>query len=244
MKIINAVSYEAMSAQVAKDLTEAMRAYPQPLLCPATGDTTVGLYKEMGNLFYQKKFNPSNWFFVGLDEWMGMNDNDNKSCHTRLKEQLFQPLHIEDEQVCFFDGKANNTNAECEWVEAFIAQHGGIDISVLGLGMNGHVGMNEPHTSVLLRSHVAELDEQTKRVGQKYFKDAEQLSKGLTLGLGTLLESKHIFLLVSGSHKAAIVKKLIEGNISEEIPASLLRCHPSLTIYLDADAAQMLDPKI
>ncbi|HEY6977690.1 MAG TPA: glucosamine-6-phosphate deaminase [Chitinophagaceae bacterium] len=239
MKIITANTYEEMSGQVADDLIRTMQLFNEPLLCPASGSTPVGLYKELVNLYRQKKFDPSNWLFVALDEWVGMDGNKEGSCKHSLDEQLFNPLKIKADQICFFDGKAD-LDKECDRVEKFIRQHGGIDVSVLGLGMNGHVGMNEPYTPASLRSHIAKLDPVTQQVGQKYFKERQHLSEGVTLGLATLLESKHIFLLVNGERKAGIVKKVIEGNITEEMPATILRRHTGLKVYLDADAAQLI----
>jgi galactosamine-6-phosphate isomerase len=169
-----------------------------------------------------------------------MDGNNEGSCRHSLDEQLFTPLKIKADKICFFNGKAPDPDKESERVEQFIQKHGGIDVSVLGLGMNGHVGMNEPYTLPSLRSHIAKLDPVTQEVGQKYFKERQHLSEGITLGLATLLESKHIFLLVNGNRKSEIVKKVIEGNITEEVPATILRRHTDLKIYLDADAAKLI----
>jgi galactosamine-6-phosphate isomerase len=241
MKIIIRNTYEDMSKQVALDLIQTMTLFDEPLLCPASGSTPVGLFKELVNLYRQQQFDPSNWLFVALDEWLGMDGNKEGSCRHSLDDQLFNPLRIKAAKICFFDGKATDPDEECDRVEKFIQQHGGIDLSILGLGMNGHVGMNEPYTSPSLRSHVAKLDPVTQKVGQKYFKERQQLSDGITLGLSTLLESKHMFLLVNGKRKAEIVKKVIEGNITEEVPATVLRKHTGLKIYLDTDAAELLE---
>jgi glucosamine-6-phosphate isomerase len=240
MKIIIANTYEDMSKQVARDLIETMRLFDEPLFCPASGSTPVGLYKELVNLYEQQKFDSSKWSFVMLDEWAGMDGNKEGSCKHSLDEQLFNPLKTAADKICFFNGKAENLSKECDRVEAFIQQHGSIDVAVLGLGMNGHVGMNEPYTPSSLRSHIAKLDPMTQQVGQKYFRERQNLHEGVTLGLATLLESKHIFLLVNGKRKAEIVKKVIEGNITEEIPATILRKHTGLKIYLDVEAAEMI----
>jgi 6-phosphogluconolactonase/glucosamine-6-phosphate isomerase/deaminase len=106
--------------------------------------------------------------------------------------------------------------------------------------MNGHIGMNEPNTSILTRSHIIHLDPITAEVGQKYFKKPQPLTKGITLGIDTLMDAKHIILVVTGAKKADIVKKVMEGPISEAVPASLLRNHPNCSIYLDEAAATAL----
>jgi 6-phosphogluconolactonase/glucosamine-6-phosphate isomerase/deaminase len=153
---------------------------------------------------------------------------------------LFYPLQIAEDHICVFDGKAKDPDGECERIENFIQHQGGIDVAIVGLGMNGHVGMNEPGTKPSLRSHVVDLDPVTQQVGQKYFKEQKQLIKGITLGLGTLMDAKHVILLVNGKHKAPIVQQVLKGEISEQLPASLLRRHHDLRVYLDKDAATKL----
>jgi galactosamine-6-phosphate isomerase len=226
-----------MSKQAAGEIIRLTQLHKNPVVCTASGDTPTGVYKKIINIINKEHLNISDWIFIGLDEWIGMNGNDEGSCRYYLDQQLFQPLQVVDEKICFFDGRAKNLEAECERVENFISQHGGIDIAILGLGMNGHIGMNEPGTSKYARSHVSELDVTTQQVGQKYFKNQQTLSRGITLGTASLLEARHIILLVSGNHKAGIVQQIIEGEISEQLPASLLRLHPELKIYLDMDAA-------
>jgi galactosamine-6-phosphate isomerase len=240
MEIFIADNYDAMSKQAADDVMWLMQVTNKPLICPASGHSPAGLYREILKNVKNNQLDISKWDFVGLDEWVGLNETDEGSCRYHLNHELFHPLNISNDRICFFDGRAKNLQTQCENVEGFINQHGGIDVAILGVGMNGHVGMNEPGTSLALRSHVTDLDIITQKVGQKYFKEQQQLTKGITLGLATLMESRHIIILVSGSHKADIVKKIIEDEISEQLPATLLRNHPRLRIYLDKESAQNL----
>jgi galactosamine-6-phosphate isomerase len=240
METFIADTYEIMSKQAADDVIRLMQSYNEPLICTASGHSPAGLYEEIIDRVNQKQLDTSDWNFVALDEWVGLNENDEGSCRYHLNRELFHALNINDDKICFFNGKAKNLNAECENVEGFISRHQGIDVAVLGVGMNGHIGMNEPGVSPVLRSHVTDLHPITQKVGQKYFKEQQQLTKGITLGLATIIEARHIILVISGAHKAEIVKKFIEGEISEQLPASLLRPHAGLRIYLDADAAQMI----
>jgi galactosamine-6-phosphate isomerase len=188
----------------------------------------------------QQLLNVSNWYFLGLDEWIGLDKNDEGSCRYMLDRHLFQPLKIKEEQICFFEGKANDPVKECQRIEDFIRLRGPIDAAVLGLGMNGHIGLNEPGTSPHLRSHITDIDAVTRQVGQKYFSSPQLLSRGITLGIATLMEAKRLILIVSGRKKAPIVKRVLEEKISGDLPATLLRDHPDLTIYLDAGAAALL----
>ena len=243
MNLFISNTYESMSAKAAEAMMQIMQSKRNPVLCPASGDSPTGLYKELINQLNNNGTDISRWNFVGLDEWLGMNGDDEGSCRFHLNNQLFNPLHISENNICFFDGKTKDLNAECDKVESFITKHGGIDVAIVGLGMNGHVGMNEPGTSSALRSHVTEIDAITQQVGQKYFKEKTHISKGITLGIANIMEARNVLLIVSGNKKAEIVRRLLEGEISEQLPASLLRNHPNCSVYLDAEAASLLEKK-
>ncbi len=240
MEVFIADTYEDISNQAADVVIQLMTSVEDPLLCPASGDSPVGLYKELVEKIHKNEVNVFSWHFVGLDEWAGMNGSDEGSCRFHLNNQLFNPLRISKEQICFFDGRADDLHSECEKTESFIAEHEGIQVAIVGIGTNGHVAMNEPGTPPALRSHVADIDPVTQQAGQKYFKEPKLISQGITLGLATLMEAQHIILVANGSHKAEIVKRLITEEISEQLPATLLRNHPSLKIYLDREAAQLI----
>ena len=236
MKILTFDNYEDLSKKASDDVKELMTLKGHPLICVASGDTPMGLYKYL----VQSDPDISDWYFIGLDEWVGLNGNDEGSCRFHLNKQLFDPLKVKKDQLYFFDGRKKDLEKECADAENFITRHGGIHLAILGLGLNGHLGMNEPHTSAASTTHVTQLEPTTTQTGQKYFKEKQVLTGGITLGLETLMKSEHIFLLVNGSKKAAIVKKMLEGEISEEVPATLLRKHPSVTIYLDREAASQI----
>lgn len=238
MKIVIAENYAELSEKATNDLLQIVKDKQAPVVCTASGDSPAGMYKVLVNKVSRNEANVNGWYLLGLDEWGGMNGDNEGSCRWHLNNQLFHPLQPADDHIVFFDGKADLEN-ECARIENFIGQHG-IDVSIVGLGMNGHIGMNEPGTPVSSRTHISELDPLTAQVGQKYFKTATELKNGITLGIASLLESKHIFLVVSGSKKAAIVKEMLEGPVSEDVPATLFLNHANLTIYLDKEAAQLI----
>jgi galactosamine-6-phosphate isomerase len=240
MKIIISNNYEAMSEKAYEDIVAIMQAASKPLICVASGDSPSGIYKNIVKNVNSNEINIDSWSFLGLDEWVGLNGDDEGSCRYHLNRELFTPLNIPSNRICFFDGAAANLEDECKITEAYIKELNRIEIAILGLGMNGHIGMNEPHTSIKTRSHIVNLDPITIEVGQKYFKKPQALTKGISLGIETLLEAKYIILVVTGAKKAAIVKQVLEGPISEAIPASLLRNHPNCSIYLDEAAASTL----
>ena len=176
MEIFIEENYERLSKKAADELVQQIRDVKDPVVCFASGDSPSGLYKELIEKAAKKKLDVSQWYFIGLDEWAGMNGTDEGSCRFHLNHQLFQPLHVKEESICFFDGHARDPQQECLRIENSIREHGGIDVAVVGLGMNGHVGMNEPGTSLSSRSHFADIHPLTQKTGQKYFNEEQDLS--------------------------------------------------------------------
>ncbi len=227
--------YNTLSAKAAGHLLKLARNQKEPLICVASGDSPAGLYKEI--IAQQNASETSSWNFVGLDEWQGMNAADEGSCQWHLHQQLFQPLGIPDNRICFFNGRAANLQQECQRVDEFIQHNGGIDIAVIGLGTNGHIGMNEPQRDPTLTAHIAELAPGTIKTAQKYFKKETTITGGLTLGIASILAAKHIFLIVSGAHKAGIIKQLMETEPTPALPVTWLKNHPNVYLYVDEAAA-------
>jgi glucosamine-6-phosphate isomerase len=240
MEIFIEKDYELMSAKAAGEVMKILIPLKNPVLCPATGDSPKGLYKEMIGRISRKKIDISDWCFVGLDEWLGMNGDDEGSCRYHLNKDLLEPLCIDEKNISFFSGRAKDIQNETRKTDNFIKTHGGIDIAIVGLGMNGHIGMNEPGTDPDLHSHISDIDPITQKVGQKYFKKSREISQGITLGIADIMKARHVILLVSGTKKAAIVQQVLEGEISENFPASLLRKHKNFSVYLDREGASQL----
>jgi galactosamine-6-phosphate isomerase len=240
MRLFVFENYEIMSLEAAKKVVQLMNDKKRMVLCPASGDSPKGLYKELTGQMQQSKPDVDNYYFIGLDEWLGMNGDDEGSCRYHLDRQLFDPLKIKKSNISFFDGRAVDPEAECKKIDKVIEELGGIDFAIVGLGMNGHVGMNEPGTSPELHSHVAKIDPVTQHVGQKYFKEKKEIPGGLTLGIANLMEAENVMLVVNGDKKAAILKQVLEEDISEKLPASFLRNHPNFIVYADAEAARLL----
>jgi glucosamine-6-phosphate isomerase len=240
MKVFISDTYEIMSKQAPDTIAEILEPVSEPLICVASGDSPKGLYKEWKLQQDKKIINVHNWYFLGLDEWVGLSETDEGSCRYMLNKDLFHPLHIQEEKICCFNGNTTETDQECNRIENFIHQHKTINVAILGLGMNGHVGLNEPGTSPQLYSHVSNIHPVTNKVGQKYFSKPQALTQGITLGIATLMKAQYLILLVSGQKKADILKQAIEGEVTEQVPASLLRNHPQFYIYADKEAASLL----
>ena len=231
--------YRKMSLQCAEDFLKIILPLARPVICTASGNTPKGMYEELIGKIKKTNVDITNWYFIGLDEWAGMNGNDEGSCRYHLNNDLFFALDIPEDHICFFDGRAGNLQAECDHIERYIESLGGLDVAILGLGLNGHVGMNEPGTDTDSRSRVIELHNTTIKAAQKYFAKEQILSQGLTLGMATLTGAANLMLLVSGIDKASIVQKIITSNMDQELPATLLTANRSLKMYLDTDAASL-----
>lgn len=240
MQLVILETYEELCKRIVDDFLKLVLPIEEPLICPASGDTPLGVYKELVQRAAYQKFPTEKWNFVGLDEWVGLNYDDDGSCRNAMDTILFNPLKIIETHICFFDGKSLDPRGECRNAELYIQSQDGIDVAILGLGMNGHIAMNEPGTPNTSRSHISNISKETQEVGQKYFKEPTPITEGLTLGIGTLLEAKNIMLMVTGSKKASIVKRMLGSAETTDLPASFFLGHPNITIYLDSEAASLL----
>lgn len=232
--------YESMCRSAADFVCQSMDLHSEPLLCPASGSSPVGVYHELSERYRQGRIDSSQWYVISLDEWIGMNGTIAGSCRHSLNHQLLQPLSIAEERILFFDGLAADPGHEQRKLELFLDNRGPIDLSVLGIGMNGHIGFNEPGTSVELRSVITDLDDITIQTGQKYFQEPKELKRGISLGFATLLQSKRIILIANGQHKAPLIRRLMSEDPGTSFPASMLKSHHELHLFLDAAAAELI----
>lgn len=239
MRIHVAEDFEAMSHAAAEDFIEQVAHIRRPLICLPSGRSPMSFLKILRG-HYQRADELPDWYFVGLDEWIGIGEHEQGSCRRFFDDQLFRPLGIGDERISFFNGLSEDLEAECRRTEKFIADHGGIDICVLGIGINGHLGLNEPGADRHAATFVSTLAPSTIEAAQAYFDRPREVTQGITLGLSTLLSSRHIFLLAGGSSKAEIIRKVVEEAVTPDVPGSWLQEHPSCTIYLDGEAAASL----
>ena len=237
MTIHTFADYQALSQATAQLIIEVLEQKPDALICIASGDTPLGVCKYLAQ-FDKKLFEKCT--FVGLDEWVGMDENDQGSCKYGIYQNLLIPLNFPSERIKYFDAKAEDLTLECQNINEFIASRGGLDVMLVGVGMNGHIALNEPNTSFDAYAHVSDLEEITKSVGQKYFTKNTVLTQGITLGLGHLKEAKLPILIANGLRKAAIVNVALTEEITEKFPASIFQKIDHSVIMLDIEAAQKL----
>lgn len=230
-------SHATLSQHTAEHIAAIINQKPDALLCLASGDTPIETYRRFVELAKAGHVDVSQCTFVGLDEWVGFGPEDVGSCSYYVFRDLFTPLNLRPEQIHSFDAKATDLAAECATIDALIDAHGGLDLLLVGMGMNGHIALNEPGTPFTLGCHVAELAESTKSVGQKYFEQQTQLTQGITLGLRHLTQAKEVILLVSGTKKASMLHQALTGPVTEQVPASILQSCQNGLVWVDEAAA-------
>lgn len=177
----------------------------------------------------------SSEYYVGLDEWQGIDYKTKGSCSQVMRDHFYTPARIPEDRMRLWDGKTTNPEKECAEVDEWIVQHGGIGLVLLGIGMNGHIGFIEPGAPLDRNCMSVRLDGVTAEVGRKYFDGAACPEYGLTIGLPRLLQANKVILIASGRHKSSIVKRSIIDSPSPSVPASLLQQHEDLSICLDED---------
>lgn len=235
--------YEDLSQHVADEIIRLIKNKPDAVVCLASGDTPRLTFNLMTKKAADDKIDFSRCTFIGLDEWVGIPPENEGSCHYFLHHHVFGPLHISEDRIHLFDALAKDLQQECRQMDSIIAAKGGIDLILVGVGMNGHIGFNEPGVSPDHYAHVVELDEATRTVGQKYFRQHTSLNYGITLGLNHLLAAGKAIMIANGTKKADVIRKAMEEEITPSMPASIMRKHPNGFIMLDEGAASTLTKK-
>ena len=244
MKLNIYADKDAMSKATADLIVEQIRKKPDSLLCFPSGESPTIVLKYLVKYGLEGPINFGQCRFVGLDEWIGMDENDEGSCKHYLYSNFFNPLKINPEQITFFDGLTENPDLECRRMDQYIQENGPIDLMLVGLGMNGHIGLNEPGVDFHSYAHTTELDPVTVKTAQKYFTKTTELSGGITLGLQHFTDAETAVLIVAGEKKADIVLKVLTEEISNKIPGTIIRSHRNSIIFLDGEAASKLSDTV
>jgi 6-phosphogluconolactonase/glucosamine-6-phosphate isomerase/deaminase len=230
-------SEDEVAYEIAKEMKAHLINDEHPVFCLASGSTPQKSYRQFAELLDNdpaiRKLK-----IVSLDEWVGIERTSEGSCYQMLNRDLFSLASIEDNQVEFFDGMSPNLQQECTRIDRFIEDHP-ITFSLMGVGMNGHIGLNEPGCPVLAHSSIVDLSETTREVAQKYFRESTVLEKGITLGLHQITDSKRVIVAITGARKADIVRELFT-NPSARLPAQELCAYPHIDFFLDAEAAKYI----
>ena len=231
--------YEAGSAIAAERLLLAWRRNPELLLCAATGTSPTRAYELFVQLMLSETKRRTGLRILKLDEWGGLLPDDPATCETYLQENLIQPLEISPDRYLGFQSDTLSPSKECTRVSAWLGANGPIDVCVLGVGVNGHLGFNEPNDALNADCHVAELTSASLSHAM-LSSTSRQPSHGLTVGMRDILASRLVLLLVFGEAKAEQLKRLVTGGLSTNFPASFLTLHQQVVCVCDEAAAARL----
>jgi len=240
MKIIIVKNYQELSDEANKVMRKVLMENERPVLGLATGSSPIGLYQAMVKDYLAKLTDYQKVVTFNLDEYVGIPEDHPESYATFMKNNLFSKVNIKMENVHLPKGNNKDESLSIEY-EKDLAKYQ-VDIQLLGVGSNGHIGFNEPNTSFDSVTHVVELNESTRKDNARFFNNDISLvpTHARSMGLATIMKAKKILLIASSTNKAEAVNRMINGPITEECPASLLQKHPDVTVILDHDAASLL----
>lgn len=242
MNLIKTDSYEAMSKEAAKLIAAQMIAKPNSILGLATGSSPIGTYKELIRMNKAGEIDFSDITTVNLDEYVGLPRENDQSYYYFMNDNLFNHVNIDKARTHVPSGMAADAEEECSGYEALIQSLGGVDLQLLGLGHNGHIGFNEPDVDFSKVTHCVDLQESTIQANKRFFASINDVPrKAYTMGIGTIMRAKKIVMVVSGADKADIVCKAFAGPVTPSVPASILQFHQDVTIICDAAAYAKLE---
>jgi glucosamine-6-phosphate deaminase len=234
--------YAELSREAARMIANAMRKKPGLRLGLATGDTQQGMYRELVRMYREEHLDFSRVITFNLDEYIGLPAGHPQSFRAAMRKSLFDHVNIPDSQVHIPDGTARgNFDEVCKNYEEEIRRAGGIDLQIVGIGKDGHIGFNEPTSSLASRTRPKTLTQQTIEDNRHSFPPGEEPpSAAVTMGIGTILEARRILLLASGAAKAKAVALAVEGPLTSAVSASALQMHHEVTVLVDREAAANL----
>lgn len=216
------------------------RRKPKAVFGFATGSTPLGVYSYMASEYRAGRVSFAQVKTFNLDEYCGLTKDDKNSFFAFMQENLFSQTDIQAKNIHFLDGAAANYNAECRRYDAEIAAAGGLDIQLLGIGPNGHIGFNEPGKYFTEGSFKVKLSQSTIDANSIYFEGRDMPQYALTMGIGSIFRARKIILLALGEQKAQAVNEMLRGKITPRWPASILKLHDNVSIFLDEAAASLV----
>ena len=242
MRVIVEADQAGVSRRAAQFVANLVRRRPTCVLGLATGGTPLGTYSELIRMHREEGLDFSRVVTFNLDEYVGLGGNDPQSYRAFMQQNFFDHINIDPRDTHVPDGRALDFEAYCEQYERLIVEEGGIDLQLLGIGGDGHIAFNEPGSSLGSRTRLKTLTEQTVRDNARFFGSERDVPRlAITMGVGTILESRQCLLLASGAHKARAIRDTIEGPITAQVTASALQLHRDVIAVLDEEAARLLE---
>lgn len=237
MKIIKAKDYNDMSRKAANIISAQMIMKPDCVLGLATGSTPIGTYAQLVEWYQKGDLDFSNVTTVNLDEYKGLTKENDQSYYYFMNDNLFSKVNIDTKRTFLPDGTEADSDKACREYDHVIAKTGGVDLQLLGLGHNGHIGFNEPSDIFEKETHCVDLTESTIKANRRFFASEEEVPRqAYTMGIQTIMRAKKILVVVSGADKAEIVKKAFFGEITPQVQASVLQLHNDVILVADEDA--------
>ena len=237
MRVLKTADYNEMSRKAANIIGAQVITKPDCVLGLATGSSPIGTYKEMIKRYEEGDLDFSQVKSVNLDEYKGLPRENDQSYYYFMNDNFFNHINIDKANTNVPNGMEPDSDKECVRYEALIKSLGGVDLQLLGLGHNGHIGFNEPSDEFDKVTHCVDLQESTIEANKRFFASADDVPKqAYTMGIGTIMSAKKIVVVVSGEDKAEIVNKAFFGPVTPSVPASILQMHPDVTVICDAAA--------
>lgn len=237
--------YDAVSAEAAKLVAGQILKKPDSVLGLATGSTPIGLYQGLIKYFNNKLVSFRDVKSFNLDEYVGLSPHHEASYRYFMDHQLFRHVDLKEQNIHMLSGHFGDAVGECERYEHLIEKAGGIDLQVLGIGRNGHIGFNEPADNFPGATHLVELDRPTREDNARFFRSIEEVpTHALTMGIRSIMKARKILLIATGKAKAEAVWETVEGRIRPQLPASILQLHSDVTLLLDVEAASLLSERL
>ncbi|MEG0751899.1 MAG: glucosamine-6-phosphate deaminase [Oscillospiraceae bacterium] len=240
MIIYRATDYEGMCRKAANIISAQVTLKPESVLGLATGSTPIGIYEQLVEKCTHGDLDFSNTRTVNLDEYKGMSGEDSHSYRYFMQQHLFGKININPTNVNIPNGLVSESDEECTRYNEVIRSLGGIDLQLLGLGHNGHIGFNEPGSEFVLDTHCVELTESTINANKRFFEDGKVPHFAYTMGIGNIMQSRMIVLVVNGESKAKAVRDSFFGPVTPGVPASVLQLHGNVIIVGDDEALSLI----
>ncbi len=242
MRIIKVRDYQDMSRKAANVLSAQIILKPDSVMGLATGSTPIGLYDKLVEWYEKGDLDFSKIKTVNLDEYVGLPTDNDQSYRYFMDKNLFTRVNIDPANVNIPDGMNKDAVSECERYEQVIEKLGGIDLQLLGIGNNGHIGFNEPEDCFQMKTHIVDLTDSTIEANKRFFADKSLVPRqAYTMGIGTIMKAKKIVMVANGEGKAPIIKKAFSGEITPQVPASVLQLHHDFTLIADEAALSQMN---
>ncbi len=242
MKIIKASDYQSMCRKAANILSAQVILFPNSVLGLATGSTPIGVYQQLVEWYNKGDIDFSKVRTVNLDEYRGLSTSHDQSYRYYMNSHFFDLVNIVKENTNMPNGLAEDTKTECMRYDALINSMGGIDLQLLGIGHNGHIGFNEPDEAFDKMTHCVKLNERTLEANARFFNSADEVPKyAYTMGIKAIMQAKKILLVVNGAEKADILREALMGPVTPRVPGSILQLHPDVTVVADEKALAGFD---